>query len=182
MVTVDLVTSWGVRCGIAEYAYDLVRASDKSEVQWHMQAVDDKRAGFGQIVHLNHEDGLLRSWEPQDVIRLRAAGKKVVMTKHNTGMFCKTALAQACDAVVVHEETGDGFVHIPHGIFDWVNPGIKPQMKIGTAGFPQSHKAFVETAQVAKNLGVGLLVVTAESPHGDANATLCARTGGITES
>ena len=174
MVAVDLVSSWGTRCGIAEYASDLVNAADKAEVHFRVHA--PQSAGMlhsfeGQIVHLNHEDGLLRMWGPDEVRRLQAMGKRVLMTKHNSDFSCRTALASACNVVVVHETSGDGFVHIPHGIHDWVNPGIKPQMKIGTAGFPQGHKAFTETAKLAKELGVGLLVITAESPHGDAHAT-----------
>jgi len=120
MTKVDLVTPWNERCGIAEYANDLVsNASDQTQFQIHCKLLPPPNVVFPfDIVHVNHEDGLFRHWTADDIRVLRRNGKRTILTKHNSFPHCRNNFDSAFDAVVVHEETNDGFFHIPHGIYD----------------------------------------------------------------
>ncbi len=167
---VDLVTTWEERCGIAEYALDLTTSLPDVKFVIHGRPFSPQDTFEGDIVHLIHGIVLMPHWKDTDVMKLRNAGKKTLVTYcDTTDTWNGTQLTRVFDRVVTHEPTlvADATV-IPHGIHTWGNPGIEPQNKIGTAGFPVGHKGFVELARVAARLGVGFLAVAPESPHASA--------------
>ncbi len=174
MITVDLITSWQERCGIAEYALDLTQNVKDVKFVMHGRPFSAHDVFEGDIVHLIHGIYLMRHWLPEDTQRLRDAGKKTLCTYcDTTDIWSGNELSHSFDRVVVHEPTLDeSAVVIPHGIPGWKNPGIAPQNKIGTAGFPVEHKGFLELARVAKDLGVGFLAIAPESEHADTHAVM----------
>jgi len=126
----------------------------------------------GDIVHLNHESNLMHMWDAEAAGRLRSWGKKSVVTFHNSNNTFCSPFVKAWDRVVIHEQIANDYCYIPQGIPVWKNTkGIKPQMKIGSAGFPVGHKGLAVMAQVAKDLGVGFLLICPISPWGDAIGT-----------
>lgn len=167
---IALVTTWDERCGIAEYAKDLVESSDG--VEWDIigRPFDINRAlqSDAPIVHVNHEPGLFSNWDHISVNRLKAVGKKTVCTWHTSSYDNRNGFTSAFDTVVVHEDTTDGFIHIPHGIYDWNGP-VESKDAVATAGFPFPWKGFHQVAEAARDLGIGFRAMIPESPHGDAN-------------
>ena len=165
---VGLVTSWGVRCGIAEYALHLT-ASCPDVFPLPLQEYSLSSAWAFDVVHLNYEAGLFRCFPTGDLYQLRAAGKKLVLTLHNsTEGVNRSSFTDLFDRVIVHEHTRDSgnFVHIPMGI-----PASPLARKIdpyvGIAGFPFNWKGFHPTAMAAYKFGLGCLAIMPESSHVD---------------
>lgn len=180
---VALVTTWQERCGIAEYALELVHSLPEVEFEiiGRPFSANEAAGSKADIVHLNYEPGLMGFWDAGLVQRLQGGGKKVILTLHTShaGNNCNS-FTGAFSRVIVHERTEEGFDYIPMGISEAVrspssfeNSGdipasIATRPSLGTAGFPFSWKGFWTVAEVARDMGLGLKAVIPESPHGDA--------------
>lgn len=117
-----LVTSWGNRCGIAEYAKYLkagVEAADPTiEVMPGVEWLDPLALGHRlawtreeasqTLIHLNHHDGLHSRWTPAHVQSLRDQGYQVLLTYHDTRATLAdcpklAAMAAVASSTIVHE-------------------------------------------------------------------------------
>lgn len=176
---IGLVTTWREKCGIAEYASNMVKSMSSSKYQFQIinrpfapsQIVAE--AYDCDIIHFNFEPGLM-GHIGDDVIRsLKAMGKKTVLTLHTTHEGDnRNAFTDSFNQVIVHEQTTDGFKVIPHGAEEvsfsgLVNLEKEPKNVIGTAGFPFPWKGFHEVALTAEMLGMGVLVIAPETNHID---------------
>lgn len=194
MIRVGLVTTIASeqRCGIAEYARMLVENLPPDIQVTQIGGPYEERkllprvlAGTYDIVHFNYESGFLGIFSPGVA---RKFGPRVIITLHdhwpsaNRETYPFTA---EFDRVVVHQETGEGFVHIPHGIP--VLSDIEKQsvrQAIGTAGFPLPHKGILLVAFAAELMGTDweCTMICPESPHIDTHIMerqvrqICART------
>lgn len=115
-----LVSSWGNRCGIAEYAALLKEGVERApegdgiEIEPSAEALDPeyvltRYAGRPDLVHLNHHDALHSRWTPAHVQAITEKGIPVLLTYHDTReklADCPKlqAMAQVCSSAVVHEE------------------------------------------------------------------------------
>lgn len=168
---VALITSWDERCGIAEYARNLTE--NLKDVEWEIHqrpfswpAILRSQA---EVVHVNHEPGLMGWLEPQLLGQLKSRGKKIVLTMHASNETSNQGpLTQVADRVVLHEKTNDGFVHIPMGVPEWKQTTVWAMPGISTAGFPFHWKGFWAAAQAARDLKIAFRAVVPESQHGDA--------------
>lgn len=173
---VALVTTWNERCGIAEYAKNLVQ---------HVTGVDFKivarpgsiseinaQCADCDIVHINYEPGLFGFVSPTDVGSLRGQGKYTVLTLHTSHAGDnRTPFTVMFDKVVVPEKTTEGFVCIPHGMPD--APELSSHVDadlIGTCGFPFPWKGFHQVAMAAELLHKRALVIAPESGHANTEA------------
>lgn len=169
-MNVGLVTSWDVRCGIAEYAANLI-SSCSGITPIPLQQYSYGIACQYDVVHLNHEAGLFRCFPSGDLHHLRRDGKKLVLTLHNTGEgLNRNSFTDLFDRVLVHEKTQDSgnFVYMPHGIPEVpVSENHGKKASIGIAGFPFPWKGFHPTALVANKYGLGCLAIMPKSDHVD---------------
>ena len=171
-------TTWKEKCGIAEYAYNLSShmTTDVALSIVHVSEGWEKTCHRAHevganVVHFNYEPGILGWLSPGQVLHLRNVGFKTVLTLHTSREAAnQTALTNAFDKVVVHEEcreTRNGstnFVHIPMG----VPVGPKTNIRNGyvvSVGFPFGWKNFPVVAQVARNLGKRCIIVMPDSGH-----------------
>lgn len=168
-IRVALVTSWNTRCGIAEYAINLVSSTVgvRHEIIPEFSQVVS-RSQESEIVVLNCELGLFRTFPWHDLKTLRSQGKKILMILHNTTAGNnRSPLTDLCDAVVVHEETTDGFWHIPHGVPEFSRWPSSYKKCLGMAGFPFNWKGFHPAAQAAAMVGLGFKAIMPRSDHVD---------------
>lgn len=174
---VALLTSWNERCGIAEYAKNLVAHAKNTEFTILGREVFESSNAINGlphrlcgeqtcIVHVNYEPGLLHILDANIMHQFRGAGIKSVMTLHTTGSgINRNTLIDSFNRVVVHEKTGDNYDYIPLGAIKMKLEDKPAENKIGTAGFPFPWKGFHQVAQASKKLGMGCLVVAPESDH-----------------
>lgn len=169
---VALVTTWGERCGIAEYAKELVASCPGVEFKiigrpWEITQVLRESASCS-IVHFNYEPGLLGHIDAVQIAAMKAMGKKTVLTLHTShDGDNRTPFTTAFDRTVVHEKTQEGFTFIPNGIPDF-RPNYPGTLDaLGTAGFPFPWKGFEEVAKAAQMLGKTAIVVAPDSRHWD---------------
>jgi glycosyltransferase involved in cell wall biosynthesis len=171
MISVALITSWDERCGIAEYAANLLdncpgvlfriikRTTGIEEAKTLISHCD--------IVQLNYEPGILSHWN-KDVIK--SLNKPSVLTLHTShDGNNRSEFTNAFTRVVVHEKTTDGFTHIPMGI------PIRKQHKapdvkydVASVGFPFPWKGFTQVVEACKLLNLYCVIIIPESRHADA--------------
>ena len=167
---VALITSWDERCGIAEYARNLTE--NLPGIAWEIHQRPFSWPAIARttadVVHVNHEPGLMGWLEAEQLTRLKATGKKIVLTMHASNEISnKGPLTQVADRVVLHEKTSEGFAYIPMGVPEWSGT-TEEYIGLATAGFPFHWKGFWATAAVAKKLEIPFRAVIPESQHGDA--------------
>lgn len=167
-----LVTTWGERCGIAEYARELANHCTEIEFRisprpWaSVQIVKD--AADCDIAHLNYEPGLMGHLDAGFVHMLRQMGKKTVLTLHTSQAGDnRTAFTTAFHRTIVHEKTEEGFTFIPMGIPEFESPYVGTIDALGTCGFPFPWKGFHQVAQAAQLLGKTCIVIGPDSKHWD---------------
>lgn len=136
-MTVTLVTTWDIPCGIAEYAHHLIAwlgrvvfvhpetlahyersqgpatAPDPGSIyiepDLHPRAVLESDRSPG-LLHLNYQAALHSQWTPTAVVQARDLGWKVLITYHDSGVpnaHQCKALHAVADAFVVHEPVDD---------------------------------------------------------------------------
>jgi glycosyltransferase involved in cell wall biosynthesis len=182
MISVGLVTTlWtSQRCGVAEYGRMLSEALDPEEVQitpiggpYDVGHLLPRVAGKFDIVHFNYESGFLGIFNP-GVAQL--FGPRRLLTLHDhwpRNNRERYPFVDEFPKVVVHHETGDGLVHIPHGI-PLVDQKIWSDRNstIGQAGFPLAQKRMVEVAEAAA-------LLKAESPRITGCTMVCPESGHV---
>lgn len=176
---VALLTTWDEKCGIAEYARNLVAHAKNTEFQvFGRDTIDNGNAILNLpnvlcgndccIMHFNYEPGLFYSIDVDVLTKLRGKGMRLVMTLHTSGAGNnRNGLTGSFDRVVVHEQTTEGFEHVPMGLPEVQLEEQVIENRIGTAGFPFPWKGFHQVAQAAKKLDMGCLVVAPKSDHCD---------------
>lgn len=168
---VVLLTTWDEPCGVAEHSQDLVRALPEVEFEIIGRPFSVEKAlhSDAPIVHLSYEPGLMPAWGVESVQRLRAAGKKTVLTWHvSSSMFNKSAFTDVFDRTIIHEKTDEGFTYIPVGIIDPpTDIDVIPNL-VGTAGFPFAWKGFWTVAEACQQMGLQYRTSIPKSRHGDA--------------
>src|SRR2546428_357792 len=94
MLKVGLLTSWNERCGIAEYAKNLVfntsrenTYSDVEQVVLNINTFNSENTLLFRpedIIHINYEPGLFGWLTTSCINHLKAMGKKTVLTLHTS--------------------------------------------------------------------------------------------------
>lgn len=175
MIRVGFVTSYGDRCGISEYAKNLMRYFNDPDVNITILnmtiAEAANRAQDFDIIHVNECGFVMPGFTNLD--QHHARGAKVMMTQHATNpKENRNPFSILFDQVVIHEpHAQDGFRYIPQGAPvpgpRWGNPEISNT--IGTSGFPLPHKNLPRLVSAAKAAGLRVNVLGPESHHVDAN-------------
>jgi glycosyltransferase involved in cell wall biosynthesis len=165
--------SAGTRCGVAQYAAELVAALHGIGCPAGHDARPDLDAAVraGGVLHLQHEHSLVAPEQVADVARAaRAGGVSFVVTEH-------TVRAQAdpwegdVAALVAHSAEGVALLRerwsaqrvalIPHGCPTWFPPRKQRRGRVvATFGFLEPHKGLARLLEAAAALGdVELLLV-----------------------
>lgn len=184
---VGLVTSWPPEiCGIGSNSVNIVRHKEPDVEYkiiegsaWAFPFTDEQVMEESQdcdIIHLAYERNLHAGLTPKVFQELRKQGKKTVITWHNVwpGDHQDDDMLEAFDVVVTQDPISPqerGFVYIPQGVLEVETvPDDKVEMKLGTAGFPTFFKGGHIMAQVAKELGLGMLMFAPQSIHSNAHS------------
>jgi glycosyltransferase involved in cell wall biosynthesis len=168
---VALITSWNERCGIAEYAKNLISNCPGVEFEIIPREVPIEVTRpiieVSDIVQLNYEPGILGHWN-KDVIR--SLNKPSVLTLHTSHDGNNSSeLTAAFTKVVVHEQTQEGFRFIPMGIPKFMDEHkVTVHFDVGSVGFPFPWKGFTELVLACKQINASCLIITPESRHCDA--------------
>lgn len=194
-----LVTSWGIACGVAEHSAmmkDAIEAAGrdiKITVGQDCEGFDrlDPRAyrwssvaNYYGLVHLNYQAGLHSRFTPVVIKEMKAAGCKVLVTYHDTGVpnseQCK-AVCEASDYFVVHEPYDDLPSHGEYmrmGVPNWSLPyvinrgwgresGTEGRPVLGTVGFNFPWKLFDRLAEITAAMGWALLILSPNATDED---------------
>lgn len=184
---VQLVTTWGTACGIAEHSAllkEAVEAADPTiQVEPDPAALDPGRivANLGilgndqEIVHLNYHAALHSRWTVSEIGRVRSGNRKVIVTYHDTGVPNSDQAKRICaaaDVAIVHEpvEDLDGDVRYWRmGVPSWqlglrvdldpVRGWAGPRPILGSIGFPFPWKNYDRLAQITGRIGWALLLI-----------------------
>lgn len=178
-----LVTTWGTACGIAEhsaYLKEAVEAADPSiEIIPSAEALDPDLVtkwsmdGTDRLIHLNYHAALHSRWTPEQIRRMQAGNRKVLVTFHDTGVpnadQCK-AVINAADAAVVHEPFDDlpaekvrywrMGVPTPTGRVGEHTRHTYTRPMLGTVGHDFPWKCWEQVAETAAAAGWGFLICT----------------------
>ena len=139
MITVRPISTWGIPCGIAEHTKHLIEAMHAGRHGVFVQTPDPRELDpdyfFGgtydcEVVWLNYHAALHARWTPEQVCRLFAHGKSVVVTFHDTGVPNSLQCTDLWSAVssygsywrfIVHEPSPDlpGAIYLRQGIPPW---------------------------------------------------------------
>ena len=135
---IAMVTTWGVRCGIATYSQDLAPALAQEDVEVYVVRLPRfgvkspeimmdiaGRIPYDQVdlVHIQHEYGLFQNLEPAFFTAVRTHGKPIVTTMHAVGNWeMDLLISGVSNKVIVHNKhCANRFqfpnaVIIPHGV------------------------------------------------------------------
>lgn len=174
MIKIGLVTNWETQCGISEYARNLVMHMRDPEIEFRIihQPLTFERimeqTRDVDIIHINFAYYLFKHLTTRQYWQMRV-GRKMVLTYHESSpeQIRRWQTLGGIDKVIVHEKHPDGkfrsdMCMIPQGI---KMPDVfyqRPEMKIGTAGFPFRWKGFDAAAVVAQKLGLGYLAIMSQ--------------------
>ena len=185
MIRIALVTTWGVRCGVAEHAANLVGHMKDPDIKYEIWGGPYEASllrpkilqGHYDIVHFNYESGFLGIFSPGVA---RTFGNRLVITLHDhwpRNNRVGYPFTTEFDRVVIHQKSDDiygNFRHIPQGIVPLTPQTWSPtNTTIGTAGFPLWQKRVEEVAQATALLVketprvTGIEMVCPESAHVD---------------
>lgn len=171
MINVALVTSWNERCGIAEYASNLIencigvkfivipRSTSMTEAFNLLSTCN--------VFVLNYEPGILGHWNKDIINSIRIPKVLILHTSHDGDN--RTDFTSAFNRVVVHEQTSDGFTYIPMGIPKCSKRVPDVYYDVATVGFPFPWKGFTQVVDACKLLNLYCLVIAPESRHADAS-------------
>ncbi len=158
--------SWGSRCGVADYARELVDALRAQQVSV-VPSSTPPRPAQRDLVHLQHEPGLIGAEAVAHAVR--DASGPVVVTQHAVRSTPEPWEADVSAIVVHSREAADQLrarlpsqrvEHIPHGCWTWFPPR-KPtrDMVIGTFGFVEPHKGIAQLLAAAGRITGAEMVV-----------------------
>lgn len=178
---IALVTSCEERCGIAEYARNLLTNLYETSPGEATFEVIPHTVSYGEIksfiyerkcdvVHFNYEPGLFGGWLPQHI---RSLGKPTLLTLHTSQDGSnRSEFTDSFTRVVVHEGQDEGNIrYIPMGIPQYKGNDVEESCisyDVGTCGFPFPWKGFPEVVKACKLLGLRCLVIAPESRHANA--------------
>ena len=174
MIRVQLVSTWGTACGIAEHSAMLAQAlgvEDDIDIRPNSDALDPRQCDPTpfDIVHLNYHAALHSRWDPDEVKALQEHNVKVVITYHDTmsgavdqpnSDRCR-ALAKQADAFIVHEPVVD----LPEATY-WRQGIPEPEVPkrwvserpiVGTCGFDFPWKNYELLARSSFEAGWAVL-------------------------
>ncbi len=174
MIKIELVSTWGIACGIAEHSAMLCQAlgvEDDIDIRPNSAALDPRQSDptLVDIVHLNYHAALHSRWDVAEVAALQEHNVKVVVTYHDTmsgraeqpnSDRCK-ALAKQADAFIVHEPVHD----IPQATY-WRQGIPEPEVPkrwvssrpiVGTCGFDFPWKNYELLARSSFEAGWAVL-------------------------
>src|ERR1700753_2058074 len=114
MIRIALVTNWGERCGVAEYAHSLVLECMKVAADIKFKIIG-KPITFERvrelskdcdIIHFNFCGHAYSAMDPQAWHEFKGKGKPVVMTFHESQDWWVRRLIKngVADVIVVHSE------------------------------------------------------------------------------
>lgn len=178
------VTSWDTPCGIANHTDQMLRSlvgvryrypsAESLDPNWVLGELDQFT-----VCWINHHDALHSRWRVEHLHALRAAGKRIVVTWHDTqaaGNSDKAkAFCEAADVFVVHEPVTDlpGSIWLRQGVHRGVEPwayDFPPHVPIlGTVGFSQGWRAFDQLAAVTADCGWGLVILSCNATAAEEN-------------
>jgi glycosyltransferase involved in cell wall biosynthesis len=175
---VGLVTPWQTRCGLAEYAKNLVECSqgiDFKIVTWPLsfQHIVEETEDV-DIIHFNYSSGWFNDIGLDEWQKFRDRGQPNILTFHDSSeeMVKKVVKLGLFDRIVVHTGTWNPYPKSVRWIFQPIKnvdtTGIPVHSKIGTAGFPFPWKGFPKVAHAANQLGVKYFAIMSESDQVDA--------------
>lgn len=177
MITVDIVTTWGDRCGTSEHARHILEHALDPEVTVRIQAMsvhEYAKQGVkkADIVHVNESGSVLSNFEPADIGRIQSTGSQVLLTMNSSiPTNNKNPYTELFNRVVVFEpHTTDGFSYLPIGAPVWEQKSIEDldSKLIATNGFPQERKNLLNLAEACQEMGWSLVSFGPESQHADA--------------
>ena len=165
---VGLVTTWGIRCGHAEFASNIVDNLPQVEFKPITDMTDSGMLAGCQDVDLIHIVWSVGGFSPMTssgVRQIQAMGKKVLISNQTTRPSGnRIDILNVADKVVSTEENEDGFLYIPMGVPDGWVATEKPEKMIGTVGFPFSWKYKPDLARAARQAGFGFLGILPDYP------------------
>jgi hypothetical protein len=180
-VRVLLATSWGDHfCGIMEHSKQLIAAVEAAnqgiEVIPSAEALDPLAVPGANwpILHLNYHRALHSRWTPEYVHHQQVAGRKVVITFHDTfGELPPDQLSQdlcaAADAFIVHEPC-QGLekaiywrmgVPVYEGAPFYAGYNLSRPV-LGTVGFDFGWKNYDRLAEITAEIGWAFSIVAPE--------------------
>lgn len=169
---IGLVTNWSERCGVSEYARNLVEhCMLYSDIQFKLVSYPLTYEHIAEetkdvdLIHFNYASGIFRYVGTNDWHKFRESGKKTLMTFHDSSPDMALAASKLFDGVVIHggESCAPNVVVIPQGVRLVDVSDIPLQGRVGTAGFPFPWKGFLRLAYAAKQLDLKCLMIMAES-------------------
>lgn len=178
---IGLVSNWGERCGVAEYAQNLVDHLDGSGVEVKevglpltFEHVFVETADV-DVIHFNYASGIFRNMKLEDWPKFKSRGQKTMLTFHDSSqdMIQRISRSGLFDRMVVHEKVDpwrkyiDAVTVIPQPVKLVYIPQTEVQQKIGVVGFPFPWKGFWRVAMAAKRLGLGFMALLSESDQVD---------------
>lgn len=169
-IRVGLVCTWGVRCGHAEFASNIVERVPEVDFKPITDMSDFGIVSNSSDVDLIHIiwDGYGFSPMTEHAVRtVQALGKKVVLSNQTTRPDVNNhPLMDACDRVISTEPLPHDprFTYIPMGIPDGWVANSEPENLVGTVGFPFSWKGIPHIVQAVKQAGMGFMGVLPDYP------------------
>jgi glycosyltransferase involved in cell wall biosynthesis len=161
------VPSWQRRCGIGEYARELLRELHGGA---GVSAAAPDRRGL-RLLHVQHEDGLFDDATLADY--LERVDAPVVVTEHTVGPVPKpweeraaalVALTSRGAAELRARAGGRPVAHLPHGCPEWFPPRKARRGRvIGSFGFMEPYKGFHDLLEVLRALPGTELVLYSHS-------------------
>jgi hypothetical protein len=166
-VKVGMVTTWGEKCGLYQYSYNVAMHMPREA---RITPIGRELWGDGfsnlpelakdyDVMHIQHHGGLMASMSPEIV----AACNPCVITKQCIG---DDAVFDAATIKTRHVKT-PGWRWVPHGIptADTRRHDIIPKKTLGCAGVPFEGKGHMEAVDVAAGAGWGVNLGIPDNPH-----------------
>lgn len=167
---VGIVTTWGVKCGHAELAENLV------ENLPHVEFIPiTNMTNEGMLEQVDNVDIFHISWghgfshmTADGIHAIHAKGKKVVLLDYTTkpdDPINSAPIFDVVDKLISTEKVFDHrFEFMPHGIPDnWIATQ-EPEHLVGTIGFPLAWKGLSLLAHAANEAGLTLLGILPDLP------------------
>lgn len=177
MIRVGLVTSWGDKCGISEYARHLIDHTPKANevivtpLTVPFEQLTQSMIQKHDIFQMNECGYTMQGFTGAMIVKLKQSGKKTLLTMHASNPKNNhNVLSDQFDRVVIHERgTEDGFTYIPQGCPVFATSRLHPPAyDVGTCGFPFPFKNHRKVAEACRRLGMKFLALAPESHHVDA--------------
>lgn len=175
---VGLVTNWGVKCAVAEYAKALADSCLRLNHDVEFKIVTgvlnyegvEAQTRDVDIIHFNYCKHAFSAMDPDQFNTFKGKGKPVILTFHESSHW-QTRRVAACplaDYVVIHDKLRDGppppanVRVIPFGVPIVDVAGIRVDNVVGTFGCAFPWKGLYPLAWACGQLGIGFEPVLSE--------------------